>query len=437
MINIEPGTITIIIIVLFFLFLAMGMPVFGALGISSVIGIYLLLGPRGLGAVPGVIYDRLNSFTLVAVPLFILMGEIIFVTDIGSDIFTAASLWLNRLTGGLAMASVVSAAIFGALCGVSIAGAATIGSFAIPEMLKRGYSKSMAIGPVTAAGALALLIPPSLAFILYGEVADESVGKLFIGGIVPGITLAFMMIIYIGIVCKMNPKLAPKLTDVVTWKMRFTSLARVWPSLVLIFLVLGGIYFGVCTPTEAAAVGCVGSFLINLHRRTLNWTVIQGIFMKTILTSGMILFIFTSALLFGYVLTLLEAPQNLIMILEKAHLSHWMTLTFAMGVLILMGMFMDIVSVILISTPLLLPIILNLGYNSLWYGIIVGITCEMAVITPPIGLNLYIIKGVSPDYISLSDIIAGAIPFVFVELACLIIFIVFPELCLWLPGKMG
>ncbi len=433
----DPGTITIIIIVLFFVFLAMGMPVFGALGISSVIGIYLLLGPRGLGAVPGVIYDRLNSFTLVAVPLFILMGEIIFVTDIGSDIFTAASLWLNRLTGGLAMASVVSAAIFGALCGVSIAGAATIGSFAIPEMLKRGYSKSMATGPVTAAGALALLIPPSLAFILYGEVADESVGKLFIGGIVPGITLAFMMIIYIGIVCKLNPKLAPKLTDVVTWKMRFRSLVRIWPSLVLIFLVLGGIYFGVCTPTEAAAVGCVGSFLINLHRRTLNWTVIQGIFMKTILTSGMILFIFTSALLFGYVLTLLEAPQNLIMILEKAHLSHWMTLTFAIGVLILMGMFMDIVSVILISTPLLLPIILNLGYNSLWYGIIVGITCEMAVITPPVGLNLYIIKGVSPDYISLNDIIAGALPFVFVELACLIIFIAFPELCLWLPGKMG
>lgn len=433
----DPGTITIIIILLFFVFLAMGMPVFGALGISSVIGIYLLLGPRGLGAVPGVIYDRLNSFTLVAVPLFILMGEIIFVTDIGSGLFKAASLWLNRLRGGLAMASVVSCAVFGALCGVSIAGAATIGSFAIPEMLKRGYHKSMATGPVTAAGALSLLIPPSLAFILYGEVADESVGKLFIGGIVPGLTLALMMIIYIGIVCTMRPKLAPKLTDVVTWEMRFRSLIGVWPSLVLIFLVLGGIYFGICTPTEAAAVGCVGSIFITLHRKTLNWKVLRGIFTKTMLTSGMILFIFSSALLFGYVLTLLEAPQQLIMILERANLSHWMVLTCAMALLILMGMFMDIVSVILISTPLLLPIILNLGYNALWYGIIVGITCEMAVITPPIGLNLYIIKGVSPDYISIGDIIASALPFVFVELVCLVIFIMFPELCLWLPGKMG
>lgn len=432
----EPVIITVIIITVFFVLLAIGMPIFAALGFASVLGILLLQGPRGLGAVPGVMYDRLNSFTLVAVPLFILMGEIIFITGIGSDLFNAASVWLNRIRGGLAMASVVSSAIFGALCGVSIAGAATIGRFAIPEMLKHGYHKSMAIGPVTAAGALALLIPPSLAFILYGEVADESVGKLFIGGIIPGIVLSIMMILYIWTACMLKPGFAPKLNERVTWKKRFLALFRVWSALVLIFIVLGTIYLGVCTPTEAAAIGCVGSLLINAYRRNLSWQAIKGIFQKTMLTSGMILLIFSSALLFGYVLTLLETPQQLVVLLESASLPGWMVLTLVILILIVMGMFMDIVSVILISTPLLLPIVLSLGYNALWYGIIVGITCEIAVITPPVGLNLYAIKGVSPEEISLGDIIKGAFPFVFVEIACLSIFVLFPNLCLWLPSYM-
>ena len=428
--------ITIVIMAAFFLLLIIGQPVFAALGTASIVGILLLQGPSGLGAVPGVLYDRLNSFTLVAVPLFILMGEIIFVTGIGSDLYSAASSWLNRLRGGLAMASVMASAIFGALCGVSVAGAATIGSFAIPEMLKRGYHKSLATGPVTAAGALALLIPPSLAFILYGEVADESVGKLFVGGIVPGVLLAFLMMVYIYVICKFKPEYAPDPDETITWKDRFDKLFRIWPTLGLIFAVLGTIYFGICTPTESAAIGCVGSLLINLRRKTLTWTTFKGILQKTMLTTGMILLIFSSALLFGYVLTRLRAPQNLIGLVEAAQLPDWGILTLIMLILIVMGMFMDIVSVILISTPLLLPMVQNLGYDPLWYGIIVGITCEMAVITPPIGLNLYAIKGIAPDNISLQDIISSAFPFVFVELLVLLLFIAFPGLCLWLPNHM-
>ncbi|MBG0774927.1 MAG: TRAP transporter large permease subunit [Desulfovibrionaceae bacterium] len=428
--------ITLGIMAVFFLLLIMGQPVFAALGTASIVGILVLQGPRGLAAVPGVLYDRLNSFTLVAVPLFILMGEIIFVTGIGSDLYNAASSWLNRLRGGLAMASVVASAIFGALCGVSIAGAATIGSFAIPEMLKRGYHKSLATGPVTAAGALSLLIPPSLAFILYGEVADESVGKLFVGGIVPGVALAIMMMIYIWVICKIRPEYAPDADETITWADRAQSIKRVIPSLGLIVAVLGTIYFGICTPTESAAIGCVGSLLINLRRKTLTWASFRGILQKTMLTSGMILLIFSSALLFGYVLTRLRAPQNIIGLVEAANLPDWGVLTLIMAILIVMGMFMDIVSVILISTPLLLPMVQNMGYDPLWYGIIVGITCEMAVITPPIGLNLYAIKGIAPDEISLQDIIKAAFPFVFVELAALVIFIAFPSLSLWLPNNM-
>jgi hypothetical protein len=183
----ETSLITAIVFGLFFILMSSGQPVFAALATTSIAGILMLQGPSGLGAVSGVLYDRLNSFTLVAVPLFILMGEAVFVTGIGSELYTAANSWLNKVRGGMAMASVIASAVFGALCGVSIAGAAAIGSFAIPEMLKRGYHKTLAVGPVTAAGALSLLIPPSIAFIVYGEVADESVGKLFLGGVVPGL----------------------------------------------------------------------------------------------------------------------------------------------------------------------------------------------------------------------------------------------------------
>jgi len=209
----DPTVISIIVILSFLIFLMAGMPVFGALGLASVIGILLVQGPRGLGAVPGVIYDRLAGFVLVAVPLFILMGEIIFISGIGADIYTATSRWLNKLSGSLGMSSVAACAIFSALCGVSVAGAATIGSFAIPEMLKRGYDKSLATGCVAASGGLALLIPPSVALILYGVVADESVGKLFIAGIIPGFALAILMMGYIFILAKLRPHMAPASTQ--------------------------------------------------------------------------------------------------------------------------------------------------------------------------------------------------------------------------------
>jgi tripartite ATP-independent transporter DctM subunit len=433
----DPILITVIIFILLFILFGSGQPVFAALATASIVGILLLQGPRGLGAVSGVLYDRLNSFTLVAVPLFILMGEAVFVTGIGSELYTAANSWLNKVRGGMAMASVLASAVFGALCGVSIAGAAAIGSFAIPEMRKRGYHKSLAVGPVTAAGALSLLIPPSIAFIVYGEVADESVGKLFLGGVVPGLVLTLLMILYIFIVCLLKPHYAPMPTEVISWKARFKSLEKIWPALTLIALVLGTIYFGICTPTESAAVGCVGSFLIILMRGKMGWKVLRHILQRTMLTTGMILIIFSAAMLFGYLLTRLQAPQLIISLVQEAQLPPWAVMSLAMAILIILGMFMDIVSVILIATPLLSPMIIELGHSVLWFGIIVGITCEMAVITPPIGLNLFVIKGVAPDDISLQDITKAALPFVFVEIIALIIFIVFPGLCLWLPNRMG
>ena len=433
----DPALITVIVIACFFVLLLAGMPVFGALGIASVVGILLLQGPRGLGAVPGVIYDRLAGFTLVAVPLFILMGEIIFVSGIGADIYVATSRWLNKMPGSLGMSSVAACAIFSALCGVSLAGAATIGSFAIPEMLKRGYDKSLATGCVAASGGLALLIPPSVALILYGVVGDESVGKLFIGGIVPGILLAVLMMAYIFVLASFRPGIAPRTDDKITWRMRFEALVNIWPVLALIVLVLGSIYAGIATPTEAAAVGCIGAFAVGFFRRRLNWTALKSIFRSAMMTSGMIMLIFSAALLFGYTLTRLQVPQQLAQLVANSQLTDWAVLTLVFALLYLMGMFMDIVSVILISTPILLPIVIGMGYNSLWFGVVMAIACEIGTETPPVGLNLFVIKGVSPPSVRLMDVIRGSIPFAVIETCGLIICIVFPDLILWLPDLLG
>jgi len=304
-------------------------------------------------------------------------------------------------------------------------------------MLKRGYNKSLAAGSVAAAGALALLIPPSVGFIVYGEVADESVGMLFIGGIVPGLVLALMMIAYVGIYAWLKPKVAPKSIESVTWKLRINSLLRVWPALVLIIAVLGSIYLGLATPTQSAAIGfLVSMILARFVYKKMDWTIFRNIVRSSMLTSGMILLIFICAMFFGYVLTFLRVPQYIMEFIASSGWPNWLSLTAIMVLLFILGMFVDVVSIITIGAPLLIPTVTMLGYNTLWFGIIMGITLEMAVITPPVGLNLYTIKGVSPPEVSLADIIRGVMPFVLIEIIALIIFISFPNLCLWLPYTM-
>ncbi len=429
--------IAIVILALLIILLLYGIPVFASLGISSIVGIILLNGFSGLSVIPELYYEKMDNFVLIAIPLFILMGEILFHTGIGSDLYKMASRWTNKIPGGLAMGTVIASTVLGAMCGVSVAGAATIGAFAVPEMIKRGYDKSLATGSVAASGALALLIPPSIGFILYGAVADESVGRLFIAGIVPGIILALCMMIYIFIVAMLNPEKAPIPEEKITWKMRFETLLRCWPALFLIFLVLGSIYFGIATPTESAAIGAAGAFFLAIFiYKSMNLQVFLDIILSTMKTTGMILFIFINAMLFGYILTRLQIPQQLAMIVADAHMPKWAVLTSVVALLIFLGMFLDGASVILISTPILLPVISVIGFDKLWFGVMLMITIEMAVITPPVGLNLYVIKSIAPDEVSLQNIIMGALPFVVVEILVLIFFIIFPEIVVWLPNKM-
>jgi len=321
------------------------------------------------------------------------------------------------------------------MSGVSVAGAATIGRFSVPQMLKRGYAGSLAGGSVAAAGALALLIPPSIGFVLYGEMADQSIGKLFIAGIVPGILITVLMMLYVGVLATLRPDIAPRVDSVVTWRERFSALKGVWAAVLLVFLVLGTIYLGIATPTEAAGLGAAGAFLIAGLDRQLSLEKVLEIFRSTAVTSGMILLILTAALLFAYIVTRLMIPQALVMWIAQVDYPAWVILSLILLFLLVIGMFLDIVSIILIATPILLPVVTALGFNPIWFGVIMIIACEMAVITPPVGLNLYVIKGVAPD-LHINEIIWGALPFVVIEVIAIAILTLFPSLVLWLPSIM-
>jgi C4-dicarboxylate transporter DctM subunit len=315
-----------------------------------------------------------------------------------------------------------------------MAGAATIGKFAIPEMLKAGYDKSVATGVVASAGSLALLIPPSVGLILYGLVAGESVGYLFIAGVIPGIIITLMMMAYLLILGWYKPELMPtaELSE-----LEEENYVNPWivtiPALLLVFAVLGSIYLGIATPSESAAVGCLGALLIAAHKRVLTTPVLFQVLRDTTRTTGMILAILSSALVYGYLLTRLQIPQELVGWIVDQGFNQYTVLFAIFLLLIVMGMFMDVVSVILIATPLLLPIIKTFGYDPIWFGIVMAIVTEMAVITPPVGLNLFVIQGISPGNISIGTVARGSFPYFILLILAVILFTAFPQLVLWLP----
>lgn len=424
------------IVVLTMLLLTMcSFPIFVSLGVAGVMGLFLSKGTAFLGLASTSFFGQLNSFEMIALPLFILMGQVLSKTPIGKDLFEAASRWLSWIPGGLAIASVGACTVFGAVSGVSIAGVAAIGPLAVPEMIDRGYDRKLAAGSVVTAGALAMLIPPSVPFIIYSAVSGESVAKLFIGGIVPGLTIAFLLSVYICVQAIWNPQAAPRSTGrSFTWRERFSSLGRIWHAGVLIVLVLGSIYTGFATPTEASAVGAAGAFAIaGLVYRTLTPRTVMDILRDCLRVSAAILLIIGCAKIFGDYLNMVRLPQLLSEFLLGLNLPRMVIVFFIMFVLILLGMFVDAVSLIVVTTPILLPLMTTLGFSTLWYGIILVINLELAVVTPPVGLNLYTLSGVCP-FLNIEEIIRSSIPFVLIEIAALIFFTLFPSFSLWLPG---
>lgn len=430
---IEPVIVVAILLGL----IAIGAPIFLALGAAGLTGLYMARGSMAFFFAPTSFFGQLNSFELIALPLFILMGNLLGATPVGRNLFHVAVLWLNWLRGSLAIATVGASAVFGAVSGVSIAGVAAVGSIAIPQMLDRGYSRRLAAGSVASSGALAMLIPPSVPLIIYGAVSGVSVADLFIGGIVPGIALALGLAIYIYIRVRIYPEEAP--ADAVgsySWGERLRALGGIWHAMLLIFIVLGAIYSGIATPSEAAAFGAAGAFFIaGAIFRILDWATLRQIVGASARVSGAILIIMGSARIFGDYLNLVRVPDAISNLLVATELPPAAILVIVMLVLVLLGMLVDAVSLIVVTTPILLPLITTLGYDPLWFGIVLVMNLEIAVVTPPVGLNLYALKGVAP-MLRIEEIIRSVVPFIGVQFATLILFVLFPALALWLPALL-
>ena len=416
--------------VMLLLLLAIGLPVGFALGTGGLVGMLLFMGGDGtLNQIPLLAYKSLDDFVLCAVPLYVLMSHILLEGKVGNDLFELGNKWLRHLPGGLGAATIVACGIFAAITGSSAACAVTIGAIAIPEMLKRNYERTVVLGAVAAGGTLGILIPPSIPMILYGAITGESIGQLFMSGVVPGFMLTIFFILIV-VYKSRNLPLEPK----ASWEERMDALkSSIW-GLLLPVIVVGGIYTGAFTPTEAAAVGTVYSLFITFCiYRTLSLKDIPNILLGTVKTSSMIFAIMIGATLFGFVLTILQVPQALTLMVTEMQLSRWIFFIMINCLLLFLGCILETVSIIFITVPILYPIILQLGFDPIWFNVILQINMEMALITPPVGMNLFVIQGVSPDS-KMTQIVKGVMPYALVMGIEMLILCFVPGLATWLPS---
>ncbi|MCC7041486.1 MAG: TRAP transporter large permease subunit [Burkholderiales bacterium] len=415
--------------------LAIGVPV--AFGLFAV-GIAALFlqggGVDALGLIAPTLWGSITSFTLTAVPLFILMGAIISVSGMGSRLYSSLATLMHGVPGGLIVATTLACTIMAAVSGSSVATAGAIGRFSVNEMRRFGYRDSTSCGAVAAGGTLGILIPPSIPMIVYGIVAEQSIGKLFIAGIVPGLLMAGAFISYqiINAFRERAQFRHPTADARVTWRDRLLALRHVGPIAVLIWIILGSIYQGIATPTEAAALGAFASLILSgAIYRELSLQKLRTILEETARGSVMVLMIIAGAMVFGYAMTATQVAPVLSRTVAQLDVSPWLVFIAINLLLIFLGCFMETLSIIVITTPILIPIITVFGWDLIWFGIILTINMEMALITPPVGLNLFVVQGVVRD-VSLERIIVGALPYVVIMLVVLALVAIFPTLAVGL-----
>ncbi|MEM9247191.1 MAG: TRAP transporter large permease [Pseudomonadota bacterium] len=420
----------ILILVALFVLLLLGVPVAFALG-GMGLGMLLLGGFSPLMA-PQSILSTLNGFILLAVPLFLLMSNLLLKGGVGRDLFAAVQAWVGHWPGGLAVATIISCALFAAISGSSVATAATIGTVAIPEMINRGYEKKFVYGLLAAGGTLGILIPPSIPMIVYGFVTEQSVIALFLAGIGPGLILVTLFVLF----AMLHAKLSGNFEDVpkASWQERMAASKRALPSVALAALVIVGLYSGAFTPTEAAAVGFAAALLIvTFWLRTLTWATFWEAVRDSAFTTAAILLIVAGAKIFGKAIALYRIPQDISTFLANTIDGPIMFIVVVSLVLLLMGLVFEALSMILIMTPVLLPAAMGLGFDPIWFGIYMVIMVECALITPPVGLNLYVIQSVART--TLSNVARGVWPFLALMLVTVVILYAVPDLALYIPFK--
>ncbi len=419
------------VIILLLVVLFIGLPVAFSLGTTSLLLVFLFGLP--MKVVGSSIFTSLDSFVVLSIPLYVLMSQILLDGRVGDDLFDVANAWVRHLPGGLAIATICSCAFFAAITGSGAATAATIGMVAYPAMIERGYEKKFTLGLLAAGGTLGILIPPSIPLILYGSITEESVGKLFIAGIVPGLVLTAIFVAYAVYKSKRGGFVPlPK----AGWGERLAITRKNLWGLFLPFLIIGGIYSGAFTPTEAAAVGLVYSLFVTLVvYRTISLKQLPTICVKSMMTSSMIAMIIASAVLFGRVMTMLEIPQKLTEFVISNNFSPMMFIIAMNFLMMILGCILETVSIVLLTMPLVTPILHALHIDPIWYAIILTVNMTMALITPPVGMNLYVINGLRDD-IHMSEVITGVWPFVLIIGGMLVLTMIFPMMSTWLPSVM-
>ena len=427
---------TVLLALLFFLF-ALGLEIAFSLGLVGLLGLLWLKGwTVGLGVVGSVAWSNASSFSFVAVPLFVFMSAILLHSGIGQSLYAAVAQWVGFLPGGLAVASVGACAIFAAVSGSSVATAATIGMIAIPEMENRGYHKPLIYGSLAAGGTLGILIPPSIPMIIFGVMTETSVGQLYMAGILPGILLGLLFAAYIVGYAMIFPGRAPRGNEGrVPLRQKLGSLAEVAPIVLLIVVVLGSMYLGIVTPTEAAALGVSVSLILAVVVGHLTWAGLVRAFHETVRTTAMIMLIIIFASIFSHVIALLGTPRALLGLVTGLQLAPWMVFTLIFALLVAVAYALEELSVMIIMLPILFPLVTGLGFDPVWFGIVMVVWLEMGFITPPVGINLFVIQGIARGS-SMRDIAVGSTPFVVIMILLVAILFLVPDLALWLPRHM-
>lgn len=414
--------------------IAVGVPVALSLGVVGVVGYALTNGISGaLFITASGPFEAMFPYSLSVIPLFLLMGVFSSSCGLSTDLFQAANAIVGRFRGGLAMATICACAGFGAICGSSLATVATIGRVALPEMRKAGYDDRLSSASIAAGGTLGVMIPPSILLIIYGLLTEQSIGKLFSAAIIPGILATALYAICVAISVRLNPKLisdAPQQTIANKWQ----SIRKAWPVAAMFTVVIGGIQLGVFSPTEAAAVGAAGAVLLAMARRSLDRKSLVSAMRETVELTGMIFFIIVGAVLFNFFIETTGLPQFLIAAVENSGFSSFGILVLIIIFYLVLGCFMDAMSMIMLTIPFVFPLITALGFDPIWFGILVVTVAELGLITPPVGMNLFVMQGVSRDLAS-KTVMRGIVPFILADIVRLALLIFVPALTLYLPSQ--
>ncbi len=409
------------------------MPIGYVMALVGFIGFsYLTNLDAGLGILRVVFYGTFADYDLSVIPLFILMGSFCFFAGLSKDLYDAAHCWIGQLRGGLAMATVAACAGFAAVSGSTLATAATMGTVALPEMKRYRYDDRLATGCIAAGGTIGILIPPSIPLILYAIITEQSIGKLFLAGFIPGILEAAFYIATIYILCRRNPLMGPAAPKTALLH-KITLLKNTWIVLLLFLLIIGGIYLGIFSPTEAAGVGAFGAFVFAIARKRLDLQAFKNSLFETGKTTAMIFIIVMGAMIFGYFLAVSRIPFEISDIVAGLPINRYIILVLILAIYVCLGCIMESLSLMLLITPIFFPVILSLGFDPIWFGILIIRVSEIGLITPPVGLNVYIISGVAKD-VPLQIIFRGIIPFLVADICHVALLIAFPQLSLFLPG---